>query len=189
MDTVPSPSPASPSATPSLPESSDLLSAPNSLDRVVADLAARAPELRVEVATTSTATVALAAEAFGVTPGRIAKSLALRVGDQALLIVASGDRRLDNRKIRQTFGGKGRMLDAEQTFAVTGHRVGGVCPFALTTDLPVYCDRSLQAYDEVLPAAGSLTSMVRITPQRLADLTGGRWVDVCQDPDDAANAG
>ena len=152
------------------------------LERVRADLAARAPDLRIEVATTSTATVALAAAAFGVTPGRIAKSLALRVGERAVLVVASGDRRLDNRKIRQAFGAKGRMLDAAETQAVTGHPVGGVCPFALATDLPVFCDVSLQAYDEVLPAAGSLTSAVRVAPARLAALTGDRWIDVCQDP-------
>lgn len=150
------------------------------LERVRADLAARAPDLRIEIAHTSTATVALAAAAFGVPPAQIAKTLALQVGDRVLLVVASGDRRLDNRKVRGAFGGKGRMLDPARAHAVTGHPVGGVCPFALPADLPVYCDVSLQAFDVVLPAAGSLTSAVRITPARLAALTGERWVDVCQ---------
>ncbi len=152
-----------------------------SLQRVRADLARRAPGLQIEIAATSTATVALAAVAFGVPPAQIAKTLALRVADRVLLVVASGDRRLDNKKIRTVFGAKGRMLDPEETRAITGHPVGGVCPFGLLTDLPIYCDRSLQAFDVVLPAAGSLTSAVRIAPTQLAALTGERWVDVCQD--------
>jgi prolyl-tRNA editing enzyme YbaK/EbsC (Cys-tRNA(Pro) deacylase) len=149
---------------------------------VRADLAARAPDLVVEEADTSTATVALAAAAWGVEPGRIAKTLSLRVGERVLLIVASGDRRLDNRKIRQTFGGKGRMLDAAEVEALTGHPVGGVCPFGLANPLPIFCDRSLQAYETILPAGGSTRSVVRITPARLVELTGAEWVDVCQEP-------
>ncbi|MFG3756446.1 YbaK/EbsC family protein, partial [Klebsiella pneumoniae] len=109
------------------------------------------------------ATVALAAEAFGVTPERIAKTLSLRVGDQVLLVVTCGTARLDNKKARAVFGGKVRMLGAEEVVAATGHPVGGVCPFGLPTPLPVYCDVSLRAFDEVVPAAGSTNSAVRIT--------------------------
>lgn len=128
----------------------------------------------------STATVALAAEAHGVEPGRIAKTLAFRLGSgEAIVLVARGDARIDNRKFKEAFG-KGKMLPADEVVALTGHPVGGVCPFGLAQPLPVYLDQSLQAYDEVLPAAGAVHSAVRISPQQLAQVTEGRWVDVCQ---------
>ena len=94
----------------------------------------------------------------------------------------AGDARTDNAAFKAQFGRKASMLRADEVEALTGHPVGGVCPFALPADLPVYCDISLQDFDEVLPAAGSLTSAVRIAPARLAALTGERWVDVCQPP-------
>jgi len=112
----------------------------------------------------STATVALAAQAHGVEPGRIA--------------VARGDARIDNRKFKDAVG-KGRMLPPEEVAAVTGHPVGGVCPFGLAQPLPVYLDCRLRDFDEVLPAAGSTHNAVRITPALIAELTGGQWVDVC----------
>ncbi|MCY1286555.1 Cys-tRNA(Pro) deacylase [compost metagenome] len=151
-----------------------------SLESVRAFFAAKAPDLAIIELDTSTATVALAAEAHGVEPGRIAKTLSLRVGERTVLVVARGDARLDNRKLRDAFGGKARMLDAESVQQLTGHPVGGVCPFGLATPLPVYCDVSLRAFDEVLPAAGALHSAVRICPQRLASLVEADWVDVCQ---------
>ncbi|WP_432377499.1 YbaK/EbsC family protein [Duganella sp. P38] len=127
----------------------------------------------------STATVALAAQAHGVEPGRIAKTLAFRVGDQrVILVVASGTARVDNRKFKEAFG-KGKMLSADEVVALTSHPVGGVCPFGLPQPLPVYLDRTLNDYDEVLPAAGSVNSAMRITPALMATLTGGQWVDVC----------
>lgn len=127
----------------------------------------------------STATVALAAEAHGVEPGRIAKTLAFRVGDgQVILVVASGTARVDNRKFKQAFG-KGKMLSAEEVVALTSHPVGGVCPFGLPQPLPVYLDHTLNDFDEVLPAAGSINSAIRITPALMATLTAGQWVDVC----------
>ena len=101
--------------------------------------------------------------------------MSLRVADRVVLIVASGDRWLDNRKIRQAFGGKGRMLDADEVAALTGHPVGGARPFGLATPLPVYCDCRLQAYAEVVPAAVSTRSALRITPLRLAALIGAEW--------------
>jgi len=94
--------------------------------------------------------------------------------------VTSGDARLDNRKAKAVFGGKVRMLGADEVVALTGHPVGGVCPFGLATPLPVYCDVSLKAFAEVVPAAGSLNSAVRIAPERMAALTGAQWVDACQ---------
>jgi prolyl-tRNA editing enzyme YbaK/EbsC (Cys-tRNA(Pro) deacylase) len=129
----------------------------------------------------SSATVALAAEAYGVEPARIAKTLSLRVGERVVLIVASGTSRMDNKKVKALFGGKPKMLGVEEVAAITGHEIGGVCPFGLNAPLPVYCDVSLRAFDEVVPAAGSTHSAVRITPLRMAELTAAEWVDVCQD--------
>ena len=126
-----------------------------------------------------TSTVALAAEAHGVEPGRIAKTLAFKLADgKVFLLVASGDARIDNSKFKTAFG-KGKMLALDQVEALTGHPVGGVCPFGLATHLPVYLDRSLLVFDEVLPAAGSVNSALRISPQRMAELTQGQWVDAC----------
>ena len=98
--------------------------------------------------------------------------MSLRVGERNLLVVARGDARLDNRKLKSVFGGKAKMLDAEQVLALTGHPVGGVCPFGLATPLPVYCDVSLRAFDDVIPAAGGLHTAVRIAPERMAALVG-----------------
>ncbi|MBA3479672.1 MAG: YbaK/EbsC family protein [Lautropia sp.] len=151
-----------------------------SVETVRAFFAEKAPDIEVIELPVETSTVALAAEAHGVEPGRIAKTLSLRVGERNLLVVARGDSRLDNRKLRSVFGGKARMLDAVQVLALTGHPVGGVCPFGLATPLPVYCDMALRAFDEVIPAAGGVHTAVRVSPQRLAELVGGTWVDVCQ---------
>lgn len=151
-----------------------------SLESVRAFFAAHAPDIDVIVTEASSATVPLAAEAHSVAPAQIAKTICLRVGDQTMLIVASGISRLDNRKFKDRFGGKARMLDAEQVLAATGHPVGGVCPFGLPAPLPVYCDISLRAFDEVVPAAGATNAAVRLSPQRLAELVDAEWVDVCQ---------
>lgn len=151
-----------------------------SLASVRAFFAEKAPDLQVIELSTSTATVPLAAAAHGVEPGQIAKTLALRVGERNLLIVTRGDARLDNRKLKETFGAKAKMLDAQTVLELTSHPVGGVCPFGLATALPVYCDVSLRAFAEVVPAAGSIHSAVRITPARMADLVAADWVDVCQ---------
>ena len=135
------------------------------------------PIIELEV---STATVALAAEAHGVEPGRIAKTLAFRLqGGEAILLVARGDARVEHKKFKAVFG-KGKMLSLEEVVELTGHPVGGVCPFGLAQPLPIYLDQSLQDFDEVLPAAGATHSAVRISPAQLADATGGQWVDVCQ---------
>jgi prolyl-tRNA editing enzyme YbaK/EbsC (Cys-tRNA(Pro) deacylase) len=155
-----------------------------SLESVRAWLAAHAPDLPIIETEQSTATVDEAAAALGVAPGRIAKSLAIRVQGEVLLLVTRGDARLDNGKTKAAFGGRPRMLGADETFAVTGHPVGGVCPFGLATPLPIHLDRSLQVYDEVFPAAGSLNSSVRVSPERLAAVLGASWTDVCTLPKD-----
>jgi prolyl-tRNA editing enzyme YbaK/EbsC (Cys-tRNA(Pro) deacylase) len=153
-----------------------------SLDSVRAFLAIHAHDIAVIETQASSATVDLAAAAHGVEPARIAKTLSLRIGERVVLLVAAGTARLDNRKAKAVFGGKPRMLDATEVAAVTGHPVGGVCPFGLSQPLPVYCDVSLRAFDEVVPAAGSAQSAIRISPARMAALTNAEWVDVCQDP-------
>ncbi|MBI3197706.1 MAG: YbaK/EbsC family protein, partial [Rhodospirillales bacterium] len=138
-----------------------------------------APDISVVELDASTATVEMAARGHGGAPAQIAKTLSLRIKDRTLLIVTSGDARLNNRKIKDVLGGKPRMLGAEEVAALTGHPVGGVCPFGLATPLPIYCDVSLKQFDEIVPAAGSTNSALRISPARLASLVGAEWVDVC----------
>ena len=142
-----------------------------------------APDVAIIEMRQSTATVMEAAATLGVEPGRIAKTLAIRVKDAVFLLVTRGDARLDNAKTKAEFGARPRMLDPEETLALTGHAVGGVCPFGLATDLPICCDRTLEHYDTVFPAAGSLNSSVELTPARLADLTRARWVDISRLPE------
>jgi len=151
-----------------------------SLASVKSFLAANAPDLSVIELEESTATVALAAVAHDVEPGQIAKSLSLRVNDQIILIVTRGDARLDNKKFKDRFGVKAKMLDASEVQAHTSHPVGGVCPFGLPEAVSVYCDVSLQAFDEVLPAGGDTHAAVRICPQRMAELVNAQWIDVAQ---------
>lgn len=152
-----------------------------SLESVRAFLRERAPDVEIIELSVSTATVAMAAEAHGVEPGRIAKTLSLRLGEQVVLVVARGDARLDNRKLKTQFGAKAKMLGPDEVVEITGHPVGGVCPFGLATPLRVYCDVSLQAFDEVIPAAGSIHSAVRIGTLRLAEIVEATWIDVCQE--------
>ena len=150
-----------------------------SVESVRADLLAKGLDAPILETPHSTATVELAAQAHGVEPGRIAKTLAFRLaGGEVILLVARGDARIDNRKFKDAFG-KGRMLPPAEVGEITGHPVGGVCPFGLARPLPVWLDVSLRAFDEVLPAAGSTHSAVRLTPQQLEQATCGRWADVC----------
>jgi prolyl-tRNA editing enzyme YbaK/EbsC (Cys-tRNA(Pro) deacylase) len=152
-----------------------------SIESVRAFFGEKAPDIAVIESSVSSATVTLAAEAYGVEPGRIAKTLSLRVGERVVLIVAAGTSRMDNKKLKALFGGKPKMLGLDEVAEITGHEVGGVCPFGLKAPLPVYCDVSLKAFDEVVPAAGSTHSAVRIAPARMAKLVNAEWVDVCQD--------
>ncbi|MFT8644079.1 YbaK/EbsC family protein [Gluconacetobacter sp.] len=151
-----------------------------SLESVRAFLAEYAPELDIIELDQPTATVAEAAAAHGTHPAQIAKTISLRLGEQVVLVVAAGTARLDNRKTKEVFGHKPRMLDRAEVESLTGHPVGGVCPFGLPDPLPVYCDVSLRAFETVLPAAGAINSAVRLSPDRLAELTHAVWVDICQ---------
>jgi prolyl-tRNA editing enzyme YbaK/EbsC (Cys-tRNA(Pro) deacylase) len=159
-----------------------------SLDSVRAWLAAHAPDLRLIEVEESTATVDAAAKALGVEPARIAKTLAVRAGDHLFLLVARGDARLDNRKSKDELGARPRMLGPDETLALTGHPVGGVCPFGLANPVPVYLDVSLKAFDVVYPAAGSLNTSVEIPVERLFDLIGERWIDLCVLREEAAGS-
>jgi prolyl-tRNA editing enzyme YbaK/EbsC (Cys-tRNA(Pro) deacylase) len=127
----------------------------------------------------STATVAEAARALGVIPARIAKTISLRAGEGAMLIVIAGDMKLDNRKYRDRFGFKARMLTPEEALKFTGHAVGGVCPFALPSGLDVYLDKSMQRFQTVFPACGSGNSAIELTMDELREYSGNReWIDV-----------
>ncbi len=128
----------------------------------------------------SSATVDLAAKALGVEPQLIAKTLSFAMDDSAILILAAGDARIDNHKFKEQFHTKARLLSAEDALRLTGHPVGGVCPFALANPLPVYLDESLWRFETVYPAAGSPASCVVITPDRLCEITNAQWIDVCK---------
>ncbi|HBE80610.1 MAG TPA: prolyl-tRNA editing protein [Firmicutes bacterium] len=130
---------------------------------------------------TSSATVELAAKALDVEPGRIAKTMALRLKDQDILILAKGDVRIDNRKFKEQFNEKAKFIETAEVLEVTGHPVGGVCPFGLKRPLPVYLDKSLQIYNYVYPAGGSPNSAVKIDLEYLKKITHGEWVDVCKE--------
>lgn len=151
-----------------------------SLQSVRAWFAKHAPDIEVLVTETSSATVAEAASTHNVEPAQIAKTICVRAGEEkVLLIVTSGASRLDNKKFKAFFGVRPRMLGAEEVLALTGHPVGGVCPFGLATPLPVYCDVSLKQFEIVVPAAGAGNAAVIIPTARMAELTKASWVEVC----------
>lgn len=127
----------------------------------------------------SSATVELAALAVGVEPARIAKTLSLRDNQNCMLIVTAGDKRIDNSKFKARFGFKARMLTPDEAVALTGHAVGGVCPFALPEGVKVYLDESLRRFETVFPAVGSARSAIELTCAELEACSGGTWVDVC----------
>jgi prolyl-tRNA editing enzyme YbaK/EbsC (Cys-tRNA(Pro) deacylase) len=139
-----------------------------SLESVRAFFAANAPDVHVIITEESSATVPLAALAHGVAPEQIAKTICVRAGETTMLVVMSGTIRLDNRKFRDHFGAKPRMLGGDETADITGHPIGGVCPFGLPSPIPIYCDVSLRKFAEVVPAAGATNAAVRISPDRIA---------------------
>jgi prolyl-tRNA editing enzyme YbaK/EbsC (Cys-tRNA(Pro) deacylase) len=153
-----------------------------SVESVREFLSAHAPDIEIIELPSSTATVELAAQGHGVAPAQIAKTLSLRIKGRTLLVVACGVARLNNKKVKAVLGGKASMLSAHEVAALTGHPVGGVCPFGLASPLPIYCDLSLKAFDEVLPAAGSTNAALRINPERMAKLVNAQWIDVCDVP-------
>ena len=131
----------------------------------------------------SSATVELAAQAVGVIPARIAKTLSFLVNDGCVLIVAAGDAKIDNSKYKHFFGMKAKMLTPEEAVERIGHAVGGVCPFALPEDVKTYLDRSLRRFDTVFPAVGSAASAIELTCDQLERCCGANfagWVDVCK---------
>ena len=134
----------------------------------------------------SSATVELAAQAVGVIPARIAKTLSFLVDGGCVLIVAAGDAKIENSKYKGFFHTKAKMLTQEQAREMTGHAVGGVCPFAVNEDCDVYLDESLRRFDVVYPACGSSNSAIALAPDELAACTpGSTWVDVCKLPEEA----
>ncbi len=129
----------------------------------------------------SSATVDLAAEALGCEGARIAKSIAFSVGEGAILVVTAGDMKIDNQKFKAFFGTKAKMLSPEQTLALVGHAVGGVCPFDVKEGTKVYLDESLKRFETVYPAAGSSNSAIELTVGELEEFScAERWVDVCK---------
>lgn len=134
---------------------------------------------------TSSATVQLAAQAAGVIPARIAKTLSLMLPDGPILVVAAGDARIDNPKFKARFHAKAKMLSFDEVAEHIGHAVGGVCPFAVKDGVRTYLDVSLKRFGSVFPACGSANSAIELTPAQLesaAQFCQG-WVDVCKDWD------
>jgi prolyl-tRNA editing enzyme YbaK/EbsC (Cys-tRNA(Pro) deacylase) len=129
----------------------------------------------------STATVVEAANALGVIPARIAKSISLKQDDSAMIVVTAGDMKLDNRKYKDQFGCKAKMLSAEEALQITGHAVGGVCPFALPDNVDVYLDLSMKRFETVYPACGSGNSAIELSMEELQRYSRTKgWVDVCK---------
>lgn len=140
---------------------------------------------RIREFDTSSATVELAAEALGCEPCRIAKSLTFKVDEKAVLIVAAGDARIDNRKYKEFFGTKAKMLTPDEVLSLIGHAVGGVCPFAINDGVSVYLDNSLKRFETVFPACGSSNSAIELSIEELKRYSGFiSWVDVCKLPTD-----
>ncbi|HHV51563.1 MAG TPA: YbaK/EbsC family protein [Candidatus Avimonas sp.] len=130
----------------------------------------------------SSATVELAARVLGVEPGRIAKTLCFKKGDGCILIVAAGDVKIDNPKFKAEFGFRASMLPPEDVLRLTGHAVGGVCPFAVPEGVPVFADVSLKKYETVFPACGSSNSAIELKLSELEEYAGiVKWVDVCKE--------
>ncbi|MCU9601477.1 YbaK/EbsC family protein [Pallidibacillus thermolactis] len=138
----------------------------------------------------SSATVEQAATAIGVEPERIAKTLSFRgKDDKAILVVTAGDAKVDNKKFRHTFGYKARMLRADEVVEQTGHVVGGVCPFGLANELEVYLDVSLNRFETVFPACGSINSAIEVTCSQLEEYSGAKaWIDVCKLSDETKHS-
>ncbi|MBQ3200699.1 MAG: YbaK/EbsC family protein [Clostridia bacterium] len=128
----------------------------------------------------SSATVELAAKALGTEGARIAKTLSFYRGDSCILVVTAGDMKVDNAKFKARFAMKAKMLSPDDALSMTGHAVGGVCPFALPEGVAVFLDVSLQRFETVFPAVGSANSAIEFTCAELAQYSGGEWVDVCK---------
>ena len=151
------------------------------IETVRAFFAQRGMADRILESEQSSATVALAAQAFGTEERRIAKSLSFLLGEKAILVVAAGDAKVSNQKFRAQFGAKAKMLTPDEVEALIGHAVGGVCPFAVNEGVSVYLDESLKRFGTVFPACGSASSAIELTIPELERYSGSlRWVDVCK---------
>lgn len=142
-------------------------------------------EDRVQEFSVSSATVELAALALGVAPERIAKTLSFKRADGgAMLVVAAGDARIDNKKFKAAFGTKAKMLTPEEAVELVGHAVGGVCPFGIKDGVEVYIDESVKRFDTVFPAVGSANSAIELNCEELYRYSGAlSWVDICKLPE------
>jgi prolyl-tRNA editing enzyme YbaK/EbsC (Cys-tRNA(Pro) deacylase) len=130
---------------------------------------------------TSIATVELAAQALGVEPARIAKTISFKNNEDAMLIVAAGDAKMDNRKFKSEFGFKAKMLTPEENLEYIGYAVGGVCPFGVKSSIPIFLDISLKRFETVFPACGSSNSAIELTCEELEVYSSSKkWVDVCK---------
>ena len=129
----------------------------------------------------SSATVELAAQAVGVEPARIAKTLSFKKGDDTILLVTAGDMKIDNSKYKHFFGTKAKMLTPDEVLEKVGHPVGGVCPFAIPKEVQVYLDESMKRFETVYPACGSGNSAIGLTCDELEKYSNAQaWVDVCK---------
>lgn len=151
-----------------------------SIERVRTFMRERNMEEKIREFEVSSATVELAAQAVGVEPARIAKTLSFMVDGHAILIVAAGDAKVDNSRFKAQYHTKAKMLTPDEAVAHVGHAVGGVCPFAVNEGVVVYLDESLKRFTTVFPAAGSSNSAIELTMSELETLSGGTWVDVCK---------
>ena len=152
-----------------------------SIQKVREYLAAYGAADRIREFDVSSATVELAAKALGCAENRIAKTLSFMLGDRVVLVVAAGDVKVDNRKYKDFFGGKAKMLAREDAERLTGHAVGGVCPFAVNDGVEVWLDESLKRFDTVFPACGSASSAIELTLDELEKFSRAKgWTDVCK---------
>ncbi|MDY2711863.1 MAG: YbaK/EbsC family protein [Candidatus Faecivivens sp.] len=152
-----------------------------SIERARAYLAEKGVADRIRELDHSSATVELAAEALGVEPARIAKTLSFMLHETPILIVAAGDAKIDNHKYKSFFGVKAKMLTPEEAETLIGHAVGGVCPFGVPENVKIYLDRSLTRFETVFPACGSSNSAIELTIPELEELSAmAEWVDVCK---------
>lgn len=151
------------------------------IDRVKEYFRKYGMEERIQEFEVSSATVALAAQALGCEPARIAKTLSFMVDGQAILVVAAGDVKIDNGKYKKQFGTKAKMLSPDEVVELVGHAVGGVCPFAVKPGVKVYLDESLKRFETVFPACGSSNSAIELTIPELEKYAKEEgWVDVCK---------
>ncbi len=151
------------------------------IDRVKEYFRQYGMEGKIQEFKVSSATVELAAQALACEPERIAKTLSFLVGEQAVLIVAAGDVKIDNGKYKKQFGTKAKMLTPDQVEELVGHAVGGVCPFGIKEGVKVYLDQSLKRFETVFPACGSSNSAIELTIPEMERYAGEEgWVDVCK---------